>query len=75
MFRGTIAILNRMFREGHYEKIIYESKLGGAKANLSWGYITNEDSSKANSNCEGPEVGECLTNSRHIREARETRAP
>lgn len=34
MFRGTIAILNRMSREGHYEKIIYESKLGGAKANV-----------------------------------------
>lgn len=40
----------------------------------SWGYITDEDSSKANSNCEGPEVGECLTNSRHIKETRETRA-
>lgn len=25
VFRGTIAILSKMFREGHHEKIIYES--------------------------------------------------
>lgn len=62
-----------MFREGHHEKIIYESKLGGAKGNLSWGYIPNEDSRKANSSCEGPEV-EGMPNSRHIKEASVTRA-
>ena len=57
VFRGTMAIVSKMFREGHHEKIIYESKLGGARGNLSWGYITNENSRKANSSCEGPEVG------------------
>lgn len=56
---GTIAILSRMPREEHSEKIIYELKLGGAKGYFPWGYLANEDSRKEKSNCEGPEVGEC----------------
>ena len=74
MFRGTIAILNRVLREDHSEKIIYELKLGGAEGNLPWGYVANEDSRKENSNYEGPEVAECLANSSHIKGASVTRA-
>lgn len=59
-----IAVLSRMLREEHAEKVIYESKPEGAERNLPWLYLEDEDSRKENSNCEGPEVGECLTNSR-----------
>lgn len=64
-----IAVLSRMLREEHAEKVIYESKPEGVERNLPWLYFKDEDSRKENSNLECPEVRECLTNSRHIKEA------
>lgn len=63
-----------MLREEHAEEVIYESKPEAAERNLPWLFLEDEGSRKENSNCEGREVGECLTNSRHIKEGIVTRA-